>query len=442
MAAVRHLSAANTVRRDGHISPRRIAMLSVHTSPLDQPGTGDAGGMNVYVVETARRLAEAGTEVEIFTRGTSSALPPTVELAPGVLVRHITAGPFEGLVKGDLPGQLCAVTAGVMRVEASQPEGWYDLIHSHYWLSGQVGWLSSERWRVPLVHSMHTMAKVKNLELAQGDTPEPDIRIIGEQQVVDIASRLTANTEDEAQQLIELYGADRAKVDVVHPGVDLKTFTPGDQSLARQRSGLDPQEFIALFVGRIQPLKAPDILLRAAAQVLRDSPTMKVRVVVCGGPSGSGVDKPTALVDLARELGISDSVTFMTPTSRETLADLYRAADVTVVPSYSESFGLVAVESQACGTPVIAASVGGLRTAVADKVSGLLIEGHNPIDYARAMQLLATQPQRREELARGAVMHAAVFGWESTTTGLLDTYSAALQQQRGGYFATANRVHV
>ena len=442
MAVVRHLGAATPVRRDGSTTPRRVAMLSVHTSPLDQPGTGDAGGMNVYVVETARRLAEAGTEVEIFTRGTSSALPPTVELAPGVLVRHITAGPFEGLVKGDLPGQLCAVTAGVMRVEASQPEGWYDLIHSHYWLSGQVGWLSSERWRVPLVHSMHTMAKVKNLELAQGDTPEPDIRIIGEQQVVDIASRLTANTEDEAQQLIELYGADPAKVDVVHPGVDLKIFTPGDQSAARERSGLDAQEFIALFVGRIQPLKAPDILLRAVAQVRRDRPDMKVRVVVCGGPSGSGLDRPTALVDLARELGIGDSVTFMTPTSRENLADLYQAADVTVVPSYSESFGLVAVESQACGTPVIAASVGGLRTAVAHNVSGLLIDGHNPIDYARAIELLAHEPHRRQELARGAVMHAAAFGWESTTAGLLDTYSSALQQQHGGYFAAANRAHV
>lgn len=199
MSVVRPLSDKQRDRVGFAAQPRRIAMLSIHTSPLDQPGTGDAGGVNVYVVETAKRLADAGTEVEIFTRGTSSALHPTVELAPGVLVRHITAGPFEGLVKGDLPGQLCAVTAGVMRVEASRPEGWYDLIHSHYWLSGQVGWLASERWRVPLVHSMHTMAKVKNLELAEGDTPEPETRIIGEQQVVDIASRLTANTTDEAR---------------------------------------------------------------------------------------------------------------------------------------------------------------------------------------------------------------------------------------------------
>lgn len=414
-------------------------MLSIHTSPLDQPGTGDAGGMNVYVVETAKRLAEAGTEVEIFTRGTSSALPPIVELAPGVLVRHITAGPFEGLVKSDLPGQLCAVTAGVMRVEASKPEGWYDLIHSHYWLSGQVGWLSSERWRVPLVHSMHTMAKVKNLELAEGDTPEPEIRIIGEQQVVEIASRLTANTSDEAAQLIDLYGADPGRVDVIHPGVDLMTFTPGDRTRARKRLGLPSREFLVLFVGRIQPLKAPDILIRAIADLNTRRPELAVRAVICGGPSGSGMDKPTSLMDLASELGVEQQVTFLSPTSRSDLADLYRAADVTMVPSYSESFGLVAVESQACGTPVIAAAVGGLRTAVARDVSGLLIDGHDPHHYADAIERLAEQVELRHELARGSLMHSAAFGWEATTVGLLDTYRAAMADHYSGRLMVSTR---
>ena len=421
-------------QRAAHGNPSRVAMLSIHTSPLDQPGTGDAGGMNVYVVETAKRLAEAGTEVEIFTRGTSSALPPTVELAPGVLVRHITAGPFEGLVKQDLPGQLCAMTSGVMRVEASRPEGWYDLIHSHYWLSGQVGWLASERWRLPLVHSMHTMAKVKNVELAEGDTPEPSIRIIGEEQVVEVSSRLTANTQDEANQLIDLYSADPSRVDVIHPGVDLETFTPHytdtDQDTVRTQAGLDPREFVLLFVGRIQPLKAPDIMVRALAQLATDRPPLPVRAVICGGPSGSGLDRPTALIDLARELGVLDKVTFLAPTSREHLSDLYRAADVTMVPSHSESFGLVAVESQACGTPVIAAKVGGLRTAVADNVSGVLIDGHDPRHYAQAIARLADNPQRLDELALGAVSHAASFGWEQTTAGLLDTYRAAIADQR------------
>src|SRR3954470_14041204 len=202
--------------------PRRVATLSVHTSPLEQPGTGDAGGMNVYIVEVAERLARAGVEVEIFTRATSKGLPPTVEMAPGVLVRHVIAGPFEGLAKEDLPAQLCAFTNGVLRAEATREPGYYDLVHSHYWLSGQVGWLAAERWGVPLVHSMHTMAKVKNLDLAEGDVPEPLRRIVGEQQVVDAADRLIANTGQEARDLVDLYGASADQVLTVAPGVDLE----------------------------------------------------------------------------------------------------------------------------------------------------------------------------------------------------------------------------
>ncbi|MBM3669023.1 MAG: D-inositol-3-phosphate glycosyltransferase [Actinobacteria bacterium] len=408
---------------------RRIAVLSIHTSPLDQPGTGDAGGMNVYVVETSTRIAEAGIEVEIYTRATSSSLPPSVELAPGVTVRHVTAGPFEGLTKDQLPGQLCAVTAGLLRAEASRPEGWFDLIHSHYWLSGQVGWLASERWNVPLVHSMHTMARVKNAELAAGDTPEPEVRVIGEQQVVDAATRLVANTADEKRQLIELYGADPQRVDIVHPGVDLATFTPEDRASARRAKGLASDSIVLLFVGRIQPLKAPDVLLGAAAVMAQDPAIReRLRVVVCGGPSGSGLDRPNALIEQARALGIQDIVRFEPPGDRASLADWYRAADLTVVPSHSESFGLVAVESQACGTPVVAASVGGLRTAVADGVSGALVAGHDPRMYAETILRLVSHNARMVELQAGARMHAAGFGWDNTTRGLLETYHAALQE--------------
>src|SRR3954465_2570999 len=207
--------------------PRRVAMVSVHTSPLDQPGTGDAGGMNVYVVELARRLAALDVQVDLITRAPSSDLPPAVGLEPGVTVRHVTAGPFEGLAKEDLPAQLCAFTSGLMRIEAARPLGWYDVVHSHYWLSGQVAWLAAERWDVPLVHSMHTMAKVKNLTLATGDDPEPAARAIGEAQVVDAADRLGANTDEEGRQLIGLYDADPDRVAVVPPGVDLEVFSPG-----------------------------------------------------------------------------------------------------------------------------------------------------------------------------------------------------------------------
>jgi D-inositol-3-phosphate glycosyltransferase len=413
-------------------------MLSVHTSPLDQPGTGDAGGMNVYVVELAPRLAALDVEVEVFTRATSSDLDPVVELVPGVRVRHVTAGPFEGLAKEDLPAQLCAVTAGVMRAEATREPGWYDLVHSHYWLSGQVGWLAAERWGVPLVHSMHTMAKVKNLTLAEGDIPEPVAREIGEAQVVEAADRIVANTDEEAEQLVELYDADPAKVVTVAPGVDLDTFRPGDVLTERAALGLPADAVVLLFVGRIQPLKAPDVLLRAAARMLDADPSLRRRLVVAvvGGPSGSGLAEPESLQHLAASLGVADVVRFEKPVPQDALAGWYRAADVTVVPSYSESFGLVAVEAQACGTPVVAASVGGLRTAVRDGVSGLLVDGHDPGDWAEALGRLVDHPQRRAELAAGALRHAAGFGWSATAAALLDVYAAAGEEHaralRGG----------
>jgi D-inositol-3-phosphate glycosyltransferase len=412
---------------------RRVALLSIHTSPLDQPGTGDAGGMNVYVDQTARRLARAGVEVEIFTRSTGSHLPPVVEVEPGVIVRHVTAGPYEGMRKEDLPGQLCAVTSGVLRTEASRPAGWYDVVHSHYWLSGQVGWLVSERWGVPLVHSMHTMAKVKNLELAENDSPEPMTRVIGEQQVVDNSARLIANTNDEARQLIDLYEAPEAHVDVVHPGVDLELFTPGDQLAARRTLGIPERTHLLLFVGRIQPLKAPDVLVQAVAHLIEQDPTRRrsITVAILGGPSGSGLERPEALADLARHLGVADVIRFEPPSSQDVLVEWFRAADLTIVPSHSESFGLVALESQACGTPVVAAAVGGLHTAVADGKSGVLIHGHNPVDYAQRIASLLDSPRQLTALASGARAHAESFSWSATTAGLMTSYANAIKEQRG-----------
>src|ERR1700684_1299065 len=244
--------------------PRRIAVLAVHTSPLAQPGTGDAGGMNVYVLQSALHLARRGLEVEIFTRATASADPPVERVAPGVLVRNVVAGPFEGLDKYDLPTQLCAFAAGVLRAEAAHEPGYYDIVHSHYWLSGQVGWLARDRWSVPLVHTAHTLAAVKNAALAEGDTPEPPLRTVGEQQVVDEADRLIANTNDEAAQLVSLHHADPARIDIAHPGVDLEMFRPGDRRAARSKLGLPADPDVVAFVGRIQPLKGPGVLLRAA----------------------------------------------------------------------------------------------------------------------------------------------------------------------------------
>jgi D-inositol-3-phosphate glycosyltransferase len=410
--------------------PRRVATLSVHTSPLDQPGAGDAGGMNVYIVEASRRLAARGIAVDIFTRATSSDLPPVVEMAPGVTVRHVSAGPFEGLGKEELPAQLCAFTAAVLREEAQHEPGYYDVVHSHYWLSGQVGWLARDRWSVPLVHTAHTLAKVKNEALAVGDRPEPRARVIGEEQVVAEADRLIANTEEEARQLVRLYGADPERTLVIPPGVDLDGFAPGGRAAARRAVDVPADAVVLLFVGRIQPLKAPDVVLLAAAQMLAADPALRarLRVHVVGAPSGSGLDAPEQLQKLAADLGIADVVHFFPPQPPERLAEHYRAADVTVVPSHNESFGLVALEAQACGTPVVAAAVGGLPTAVRNGISGVLVDGHDPRDYSGAVRAVL---DRRELLGAGARRHAAQFSWDRTADALVEAYASAAAEMAG-----------
>ncbi len=420
-----------------HVVPRtnhgRVAMISLHTSPLDQPGTGDAGGMNVYVVELSKRLAARNIAVEIYTRATSSSLPPTVEAFDGVTVHHVHAGPFEGLSKDALPGQMCAFAREVLRAEARHDQGWYDVIHSHYWLSGQVGALVRDRWGVPFAHSMHTMAKVKNELLAAGDTPEPQGRVIGEEQVVESADMLIANTDLEAKQLINLYDADPGRVEVVHPGVDLSVFKArGD---ARARLGLSPEAVVLMFAGRIQPLKAPDVLLHAVALLLQRDPSLRDRLVVpvVGGPSGTGLEHPESIGQLADSLGISDVVRFIPPVAQSVLADWYAAATLVCVPSYNESFGLVAVEAQAAGTPVVAAAVGGLTTVVRDGISGFLVDGHDPADYATVMGRIVDHPALRAQLSRGAIAQAANFTWERTAERTVEVYRQAAQAMRDEY---------
>ena len=439
-------SSLSRARKPG--TPRRIATISLHTSPLDQPGTGDAGGLNVYVVEVARQLADRGVEVEIFTRAVCPDTPATVELVPGVLVRNVVAGPFEELDKNALPGQICEFTFGVLRTEAAFAPGRYDLLHAHYWLSGQVAAVAAERWGVPLIQSMHTLGKVKNLALASGDRAEPAIRIRGEGEVVAAADRLVANTAEEARQLIELYDADPVRVETVNPGVDLSLFRPGpaaafdlpgpsaaafdlpgpSAAAARRRLGLPADAVVLVFAGRIQPLKGPDVVLRAAASLLRLAPGLagKLVVVFVGGPSGSEVGAPGRLDGLVADLGLSGSVRFEPPCPQRELADWYRAATAVLVPSHSESFGLVALEAQACGTPVVAAAVGGLRTVVRDGFSGVLVDGHDPVVWARALADLVRSPRRLAELSRGALAHAAGFGWPATTDRLIDVYSRAM----------------
>ena len=411
-----------------------IATLMVHSSPLDQAGTGDAGGMNVYVVESAKKMAAAGVNVDIFTRTNHPNLPETVEIADGVNVKHLVAGPFEGLSKEELPSQLGALTSSFMNYQKQLPNDYYSLLHSHYWISGQLGWMVSERTGIPLIHTMHTTAKVKNLNLADDEKPEPQTRAIGEEQVVKASTGLIANTDAEAASLVSLYDACPDNVFVVAPGVDLQTFSPGSgKGAARIKLNIAPDAIMLTFVGRIQPHKGPDVLLRAVAEMVTHSPHLKAKlaVVIMGGASGSGLNELDKLKVLAKFLKIEDVTHFVAPVKRDELANWYRASDLVCVPSYSESFGLVALEAQACGTPVVATAIGGLRTAVSDGISGSLVDGHDPKAWSAVISRLIAEPQRRLLLSMGAVVHASHFGWENTAHKTLEVYDWALSQPAG-----------
>jgi D-inositol-3-phosphate glycosyltransferase len=410
----------------------KIATLMVHTSPLDQAGIGDAGGMNVYVVESAKKMAQAGVSVDIFTRANHPDLPESVEIAEGVTVKHLVAGPFGGLSKEELPSQLGALTSAFMNYQKQIPNDYYSLLHSHYWISGQLGWMVSERTGIPLIHTMHTTAKVKNLNLADNEKPEPQTRAIGEEQVVKASTGLIANTDAEAASLVSLYDACPDNVFVVAPGVDLQRFSPGiGKAAARVKLNIAPDAIMLTFVGRIQPHKGPDVLLRAAAEMVTHSPHLraKLAVVIMGGASGSGVNELEKLKVLAKFLKIEDVTHFVDPVSRQELPNWYRASDLVCVPSYSESFGLVALEAQACGTPVVATAIGGLRTAVSDGISGSLVDGHDPKAWSAVISRLIAEPQRRLLLSMGAVEHASHFGWENTARKTLDVYDWALTKQ-------------
>ena len=407
----------------------RIATLMVHTSPLDQPGIGDAGGMNIYVLESAQRMAAMGVSVDIFTRRTDSAQPDIVEISPGVRVRHFDCG-HGTLTKEQLPIHISGLSQEFSRIMRTEN---YDVIHSHYWLSGKVAMPAAKELGIPLVHTMHTMARVKNLNLAEGETPEPMIRVQGETQVVAAASALIANTDAEAASLVSLYDACPDTVHVVSPGVDLYTFTPGEsRSAARDQIGQPQDALIVSFVGRIQPHKGPEVLIRATSELVKHSPLLRHKLIVniVGGASGANTEEVDRLKELTTWLTIDDVVRFSPPIPREDLPQWYRAADLVVVPSYSESFGLVALEAQACGTPVIATAVGGLRTAVADGISGVLVDGHDPKAWSSVISRLLQEPQRRVLLSMGAVEHASHFGWDVTARGTLDVYDVVISDLR------------
>lgn len=407
----------------------RIATLMVHTSPLDQPGIGDAGGMNIYVVESTERMAAMGVRVDIFTRRTNPTVADVVEVSPGVRVIQLNVGPVSGVTKEELPKLIPELAKEFKRLISAETK--YDVIHSHYWISGKVAMLASKDLNIPFVHTMHTMARVKNLNLAEGEMPEPMIRVQGETQVVESAAALIANTDAEGASLVSLYGACPDNVQVVSPGVDLYKFTPGEgKKVAREKLGVPATANVITFVGRIQPHKGPELLIRAISEMLTHSPSLRSGLVVniVGGSSGANTSEVERLKELVGWLAISDVVKFADPVSRNELPNWYRSADLVCVPSYSESFGLVALEAQACGTPVVATAVGGLRTAVADGISGVLVDGHDPRAWSSVLARLMHEPQRRVLLSMGAVEHASHFGWDATARGTLDIYDRVLSE--------------
>jgi D-inositol-3-phosphate glycosyltransferase len=407
---------------------RRVAFLSLHTSPMEQPGSGDAGGMNVYVRALAAALAETGIEVEIFTRSTSARQPAVEHPSPGVCVHNVLAGPTRKLPKEELPELLHSMVAEIDRIRRLQPHGRYDMIHSHYWVSGVAGLELSQMWGLPLVHTMHTMAKVKNLLLESGEQPEPRRREEGEQRIVDGATRLIANTGTEAAELVSHYHADADRIDVAAPGVDLDVFTPAFRSASRAEHAVAPGTFHLLFAGRIQRLKGPQVLINAAALLRSRRPDIDLRLTILGAASGA---KDFDLLSLISAAGLDDVTTHHPPVNAPELANWYRSADVVVMPSFSESFGLVALEAQACGTPVVATKVGGLSRAIFDGRTGLLVDGHKASDWANALESLYDDPATRLDMGRAASLHAQGFGWQRTAAITLESYHTAVSQYFG-----------
>ncbi len=403
-----------------------MAVVSLHTSPLDQPGGGDSGGMNVFIRAAAERMAAKDLDVDVFTRCRGRGGPEVDELGGSRLI-HVKAGPCAPVPKEELPRYLPEFLGGVLHRQRAEGTR-YDLVHTHYWLSGWVGRSTKEIWGVPLVASFHTLGKVKNYSLALGERPEPEVRLAGEERVIAEADRLVAATPSEAAQLVGLYRAESERIRLIPPGVDHSLFFPRPRDEAAGRLHLAGARLL-LFVGRLQVHKGPDVAVRTLAELIARDPggTADVVLALVGGPSGAGHGAEVAhLMDLASALGVGERVMFFPPQPQARLADFYAAAEAVLVPSRSESFGLVALEAQACGTPVIAAGVGGLRYVVDDRVTGYLVEGHDPSDHAdRVLSILRDGAGARRMGAAG-VAHSIRFSWDSTADRMVTVYRELL----------------
>jgi D-inositol-3-phosphate glycosyltransferase len=417
---------------------RRLAVLSLHTSPLAQPGTGDGGGMNVYVRELTAALARSGVACDVFTRAWAPGLPAVVDVEPGLRVHHVPAGPAHAVPKESLPAVVDEFTAAVLERMAAAPmdgdsDGGglpYTSIHANYWLSGISGHVIKHELELPLVCTFHTLDRVKAETMPEEVMADmAHRRAEAEASIIECSDAVLASCSVEADQIASLYGGDPGRIRIVPLGVDHAFFGPGHRPQARRALGLPEDGRLLLFVGRIQPLKCADAAVETLAELRRSGPE-DYRLVIVGGPSGPHGEKSLQrLHDVADARGVRDHVHFVEPQPHELLSSYYRAADVCLVPSRSESFGLVALEAAACGTPVVAAAVGGLTTLVDHGSTGFLVEEPDPRAYAAAVRRVFDEPLAAERLSTASVLRARTYTWPAAARSLVALHDELAQSR-------------
>jgi D-inositol-3-phosphate glycosyltransferase len=414
--------------------PLRIAVISIHTSPTASLGQNGNGGLNVYVHEIATAFSDRGIATDIFTRCTPSD-PEFEQLTPLSRVIYLPAG--QDLDKYSLYAEVPGF-ANRIRQFAVVEDLNYDLIFSHYWLSGEVACLLRPRLATGWAHVAHTLGLVKNQTLAAGERPEPELRIQVEKEIAAQADLLIASTEDERADLVRLYGANPDHVAVVPPGVDLSMFQPIDRDEARRTIGYGAGRLL-LFVGRLERLKGVEVAIRALA-LLRDRAHDDVRLLILGEDSRDGDEsEKDRLKELAAAAGVRDRVDFLGSVAHHELPFFYSAADVCVMPSYSESFGLVALEAQACGRPVVGSGVSGLRSVVRDEVSGYLLDSHDPAMYAERMGRLLDNPELAQQMGRRGRLLAQRFSWTRTADRLQSLFDGVVESAQVRVQASARQ---
>ncbi len=398
---------------------RRIAVISAHTSPLAALGGRETGGMNVYIRELSRELGARGYVIDVFTRRASDEAPEVQPFGPNARVIHVTAGPSATIEKAEIPGHLDEFEANLLAFVAREGAS-YDVVHSHYWMSGVVASHLAAKWGVPHAAMFHTLGEVKNR--ARASEHEPAARIEAERMIATTADRIVVASQHEKHLLTALYGARPEAISVVPCGVDLDLFAPMDKEMARRRLGIPQTQRILLFVGRIEPLKGIDILISAAAQ-LHDDENFAVLIVGGDARAEAQVDE---LRRHAEALGIDHHITFVGSVAHDALPLYYNAADVCVVPSYYESFGLVAVESMACGTPVVASRVGGLTSTVSDGETGYLVPWRCPEPFAERLELLLDNDELRASFGRAGREAVERFRWANVADAVAGLYEELL----------------